>query len=63
MNPFDFPFALIAFFGLVAVVPVWMFFVFRYPPAQALPMEARFLATLTLPAVVALFAASWLQTG
>ncbi|QLD84613.1 hypothetical protein HWV23_02435 [Natronomonas halophila] len=63
MNPFDFPFALLGFFGLVAVMPAWMFFITSYAPMENLPTEAQFLAQLVLPATVALFVVSWLQGG
>lgn len=59
MNPLEVPLALFAFFGFVAVVPVWMWFVSNY--SSSLPPEATFLAQLTLPATVMLFLASWFQ--
>lgn len=61
MNAYTFPFALFAFFGFVAIVPAWMFFLNGYPPASELPLETRFLATMVLPATVSLYLASWLQ--
>jgi hypothetical protein len=63
MNPFDFPFALLAFFGFVAIMPVWMYFVSSYPAFESMPVEARFVAQLVLPATVGLTIASWLQGG
>lgn len=59
MNAYKLPFALLAFFGLVGVVPVWVYYLDSY--TTQLPTEVQFLATLTLPAVVLLFLASWLQ--
>jgi hypothetical protein len=59
MNAYKFPFALIAFFGLVGVVPVWVHYLDVFGPQ--LTTESQFLAALSLPAVVLLFLASWLQ--
>lgn len=59
MNVFKFPFALLAFFGIVAVVPAWMHFVGAYTPS--LSIESQFIAEMALPALSALFLASWLQ--
>lgn len=53
--------ALFAFAGIVAVVPVWMYFVNEYAPT--LPTEARFMATLALPTLIALFIVGWIQPG
>ena len=61
MNALNLPFALFAFFGFVAVVPPWMYFVGEY--GDGLPAEARFLAQLVLPATVALFIVSWINPG
>ncbi len=61
MDAFNFPFALFAFFGFVAIVPVWMFFLNGYPAAAKLPLEARFIATMVLPATATLWLASWIQ--
>jgi hypothetical protein len=61
MDAFKFPFALFAFFGFVAIVPAWMFFLNGYSPASDLRPTDRFLATMVLPALASLFLASWLQ--
>lgn len=61
MNPLEVPLALFAFVGIVAIVPVWMWYVGEY--AGQLQPEARFLAQFALPCLVALFLASWIQTG
>lgn len=59
MNPYKFPFALIAFLGFVLVLPPWMWFIESYP--TKLSTEGRFMAELILPALVLLFLASWVQ--
>lgn len=61
MNAFEFPFALFAFLGFVAMVPVWIWFTDTY--TQGLPPEPTFLAQFVLPVTVALYLSSWLQTG
>lgn len=61
MNAFQLPFAIMAFLGFVLVVPAWGWFVGSH--TAPLSMEASFLATLILPATVAITVASWLQTG
>lgn len=61
MNVLEAPFALFAFFAIVAVVPVWIHYVETY--GSALQPEARFLAEFALPAILALFIASWFQPG
>lgn len=63
MNVFDFPFALFAFLGFVAVVPAWVWFVTQHSGAAALQLEAQFLVALALPATAGLFLAGWLQPG
>lgn len=63
MNPFEFPFALLAFFGFVLVMPAWMWFTTQHPAVSNLQIEARFMVQLVLPATVALALASWLQPG
>jgi hypothetical protein len=61
MNVLEVPFALFAFCGIVAVVPVWMYYVETY--ASGLQPEARFLAQFAMPAILLLFIASWFQPG
>lgn len=61
MNAFEIPLALIAFLGIVMVIPVWMWFKSTYQPD--LPMETAFIAGMVLPATVALFIAGWLSPG
>lgn len=63
MNPFEFPFALFAFFGFVLVVPPWIWFTTQHPAVTDLQMEAQFLVQLVLPATAALFIASRVQPG
>jgi len=63
MNVFRWPFALIAFLGFVAVVPVWMWFVSSHPHMDQVTTETSFLIQLVLPATVALFLAGWLGGG
>lgn len=60
MDIWDFPFALIAFFGFVAFVPAWVFFVYEYPAAQ-LMAETHFIAQLVLPTALVLFILGWIQ--
>lgn len=48
---------LLAFLGLGAVVPGWVYWVDS--SAGALSAEATFLATFTLPAVVFLYLVGW----
>lgn len=59
MNAFELGFALLTFFAIVAVIPAWMWFLGNY--TAGLPTEARFLAQLSLPALVAMFVASWVS--
>lgn len=59
MNPIKLPLALFGFFGFVAVVPVWIYFVQQY--SGNLSPESQFISQLVLPATVLLFLASWLQ--
>lgn len=61
MNAFKMPFALLGFFGLVAVVPAWVWFVHSYPSVSSFSVEEKFLLDLMLPALIALYLASWLQ--
>jgi hypothetical protein len=53
------PFALFAFFGFVAILPVWGYFLNTYGPG--LTTEAEFIAGMVLPMMLLLFIASWLQ--
>lgn len=59
MNPYRVGFFLVAFFGLAWVFPAWHYFVPAYAPDQ--PMEIQFLASIVLPALIILFAISWIQ--
>lgn len=59
MNVYELGFAMLTFFAIVAVLPAWMWFLGEH--ASSLPTEARFLAQLSLPALCALFLASWLR--
>lgn len=61
MNAFQIPFALLAFLAFVAVMPPWMWFLNHY--SAGLSPETAFIAQLTLPAMVGLFIASWLDPG
>jgi len=61
VDPFRFPFALLAFAGFVMVLPVWNYFVGAY--AGGLPFEVAFLVRLVLPATATLFVASWVDGG
>lgn len=58
MTPEQLPIALLALIGFAAVVPAWIWFTGEY--TTQLPATASFLVQLTLPAVGALFAVSWL---
>lgn len=58
MTPERLPIALLAFVGLVAVIPAWMWFVGEY--SATLPAETAWLVRFSLPAVSLLFAGSWL---
>lgn len=61
MNPFNFPFALLAFFGMAMLVPAWIWFVHSFPATAALSTTDQFLLDLVLPATAALFIGGWLQ--
>jgi hypothetical protein len=58
VNVWRAPFAFLAFLGAGATAPVVYHWVWVRP--NDLPMEAQFLATFTLPAVLLLFLASWM---
>jgi hypothetical protein len=60
MNPYRFPLALFGFLAFVALVPAWSWFVAQF--ANPLSTETSFLAGLVLPATLALFIASWIQS-
>jgi len=61
MSPYSFPLALFAFFGFVAIIPVWMWFLNDRLPG--LPLEFQFIAGLVLPAMLLVFLGSWMQPG
>lgn len=61
MKPWAYPLALLAALAAVALVPPWMHFVDTYAPT--LPTEMQFLAQASLPLLVLLFLAGWLQPG
>ncbi|MFW5949418.1 MAG: hypothetical protein ACOCSD_07470 [Halolamina sp.] len=58
MTPERLPLAIVAFLGLVAIVPAWVHFVGVYAPDM--PAESAWIARFSLPAVALLFAGSWL---
>lgn len=55
----QFPFALFAFLGFVAILPVWTHFLDVY--GAGLTTEAQFIAGMILPMMLLLYLASWLQ--
>lgn len=61
MNPLELPLALFALFGIVAVTPVWLWFVAEY--GAQLPAEARYIAQMAFPMLLLLFVAGWVQPG
>jgi len=63
MDVFEFPFALMAFLGFVAIVPPWMWFISQYPSVQNLSLPSQFLINMLLPALVLLGLASWIEGG
>lgn len=63
MDVFEFPFALMAFFGFVLVLPPWMWFLSSYGPAQQLSLPSTFLAGIVLPATIVLALTSWAEGG
>jgi hypothetical protein len=63
MDVFDFPFALLTFLALVAVVPPWVWFVNNYGPTASLSLPSQFLAALILPATILLALTSWVEGG
>lgn len=62
MNAYQIGFALVAFLGLVATIPVFMHFT---APSQTagLPVEVRFLAGMMPPAFALLLLVSWIDPG
>jgi len=58
MTPERLPIAIVAFIGLVAIVPAWLHFVGVY--TADMPAESAWIARFSLPAVALLFAGSWL---
>ena len=58
MTPEQLPIALLTLIAFAAIVPAWFWFTGEY--TAQLPATSTFLVQLTLPAVGALFAASWL---
>jgi len=63
MDIFDAPFAILGFLGLVAVAPVWFWFVDNYPSVSQISPESQFLVNIVFPALVLLFLASWMEGG
>jgi hypothetical protein len=62
MTPFKLMFALLAILGLMALVPVWMYW--TSPDVIGdLPITARFLISLAPPAIVLLTISSWVDPG
>lgn len=57
MNAFNWWVPLFTLFGFIAVVPVWIHFSSKY--TADLPIYIQFFADLTMPALAALFLASW----
>lgn len=55
--------ALIAFLGMVAVVPAWMFFTYQHPALSAVSTETRFMFMLVMPVTSMLLLASWFNPG
>lgn len=59
MNPYELFIPVFALFGVAVVAPAWM----HFSVIQGAPIHVQFLASLVLPALAALLAASWLQPG
>jgi len=59
MSPFRFPLAMLSFFGVVAIAPVWVWFLNNH--LNSVPPAGRFIAGLSLPGFVLLFIAGWLS--
>lgn len=59
MNPYRLPFGLLAFLGLVAVMPVLMYFVEDH--LTSVPTEFTFILGMAVPAITLIAVSSWLQ--
>jgi len=62
MNVYQVGFALVAFFGLVATMPIFMQFTSN-EWVGSLPLEVQFLASMMPPAFALLLLASWADPG
>lgn len=60
MNPFEAPFALFAFLGIVACIPIAMHYIAQ---TQSLPLTVEFLTNLALVAIVSMTLVSHIQPG
>jgi hypothetical protein len=60
MNVFDLPFAVFAFFALVAIIPAAMHWSGQL---TGQPLVVQLFANMSLGAIVLLTIASWLQPG
>lgn len=58
MRSHQLPVALLAFLGLVAIVPAWVYFTNDY---VTLRPEGTILASLVLPSTILLFLTSWIK--
>jgi len=58
MNAQQLPIAIIAFIGIVALVPAWLHFTGEY--TGSMPAATAWIARFSLPAVALLFVGSWL---
>ena len=58
MNVVNLPAAILAFIGVVAILPVWMHFLGAYTPGM--PPAATWIARFSLPAMALLFVGSWM---
>lgn len=63
MDVFEVPFALLTFLGLVAIAPVWFWFVDNFQTVDQLSPESTFLVNIMFPLLVLLFLGSWLEGG
>lgn len=59
MNWLNWWIPLFALFGFAVILPPWRYFIGEY--TTGLPIEAQFFANLILPALAALFVASWVD--
>lgn len=62
MNAFRAIFALIAFFGLVAVWPILSYFTTAEKYVGGIPTEMQFMLAFALPAILLLFLGGWIDT-